>query len=211
MRYRLVVWDFDGTLANTMELALHTYNALAGKHGIKPVEDPDAVRGLSTRTFMKQHGISLLKLPFLIRDFQASQKHRMPSVRVFEGLPGVLRTLQDRGIRLGILSSNSRENILACLRANSLEDAFAFVMGYPRLFGKARMMRRLLRREGVAAEHFLYVGDETRDVEAAQKAGVDVAAVTWGFQTSEALADLAPTYLIHHPLDLLGLVAQPRR
>ena len=54
------------------------------------------------------------------------------------------------------------------------------------------------------------VGDEVRDVEAAQKAGVDVAAVTWGFQSSEALADLAPTYLIHHPMDLLGLVAHTR-
>jgi phosphoglycolate phosphatase len=128
-------------------------------------------------------------------------------VRVFDGLPGVLRELLNQGVRLGILSSNSRENILACLRGNGLEDVFTFVMGYPRLFGKAKAMRRLLRSEGVPAEQFLYVGDEVRDVEAAQKAGVDVAAVTWGFQTPEVLSSLEPTYLIHHPTDLLGLVA----
>jgi phosphoglycolate phosphatase len=210
MRYRLVVWDFDGTLANTMELALHTYNELAGKHRIKPVEDPAAVRGLSSRTFMKRHGISLFKLPFLIRDFQATQKNHMPGVRIFDGLPGVLHRLLDQGVRLGILSSNSRENIQACLRANGLEDVFTFVLGYPRLFGKAKAMRRLLRSQGVAPGQMLYVGDEVRDVEAAQKAGVDIAAVTWGFQTPEVLANVGPTYLIHQPDDLLGLVAQPQ-
>jgi phosphoglycolate phosphatase len=67
MRYRLIVWDFDGTLANTLALALPTYNDLAARHGFRRVDDPAAVRGMGTWAFLQQHGISLVRLPLLLK------------------------------------------------------------------------------------------------------------------------------------------------
>jgi phosphoglycolate phosphatase len=104
---------------------------------------------------------------------------------------------------MGILSSNSAENISACLRANTVEEVFDFVVGYPRLFGKARAIRRLLKREQIEPGDFLYIGDEMRDVEAAKKAGVDVGAVGWGLHALELLAQLRPTFLWPTPTDVL--------
>jgi len=143
MRYRLIVWDFDGTLANTMALALATYNDLAVRHGFRQVDDPTAVRGMGARAFLKQHGIPLLRLPFLVREYLATTRSRMGESRLFDGLPELLRTLKASGCRQGVLSSNSAENIGVCLRANAVEDVFDFVVGYPRLFGKGRAIRRL--------------------------------------------------------------------
>jgi len=115
MRYRLIVWDFDGTLANTMALALATYNDLAARHGFRRVDDPTAVRGIGARVFLKQHGISLVRLPSLVREYLAATRSRMEEIRLFDGLAGLVRKLKASGCRQGVLSSNSAENsVSAC-------------------------------------------------------------------------------------------------
>lgn len=195
MRYRLIVWDFDGTLADTMALALATYNDLATRYGFRQVDDPAAVRGMGTRAFLKQHGISLVRLPLLVKAYLAATRSHMKEIGLFDGLPELLRTIKASGCRQGVLSSNSAENIGVCLEVNGMEDVFDFVIGYPRLFGKGRAIRRLLKKEKVEPAQFLYIGDEVRDVEAAKEAGVDVGAVAWGFHTPEQLSKEGPTYL----------------
>jgi phosphoglycolate phosphatase len=207
MRYRLIVWDFDGTLANTMALALATYNDLAARHGFRPVDDPAAVRGMTTRAFLRQHGISLLRLPLLMREYWAVTRQHMPLVRVFDGLPEVLARLMASGVRQGVLSSNSAANIRACLSANGVEEHFDFVIGYPRLFGKGRTIRRLLKKDGIEPARFLYIGDEVRDVEAAKEAGVAVGAAGWGFHTMDQLSSAAPTYLWSAPAEVLSTLS----
>jgi phosphoglycolate phosphatase len=206
MRYRLVVWDFDGTLADTFTLALSTYNRLAARHGCMPVQDPETIRRLPTREFLRQHRVSLVRLPLLIRDYLAEQRKWVDQVRLAPGVADTTARLRSAGVRLGILSSNTKDTILACLTANGLADTFEFVVGYPRLLGKARAMRRILRQQAVAPSEFLYVGDEVRDLEAAREAGVDVAAALWGFQSPEILERERPTHLLRQPTDLLGLV-----
>jgi len=204
MHYRLIVWDFDGTLANTMALALATYNDLAARHGFRQVDDPTAVQGMGARVFLKQHGIPL---PSLAREYLAATRHRMQEIQLFDGLPDLVRMLKASGCRQGVLSSNSAENIGVCLRANAVEDVFDFVVGYPRLFGKGRAIRRLLKKEGIEPTQFLYIGDEVRDVEAARQAGVDIAAAAWGFHTPEQLSQESPTYLWSSPNDAAQALA----
>jgi phosphoglycolate phosphatase len=204
MRYRLIVWDFDGTLADTLALSVQTFNALAGRHGFRPLDDLDAVRSLNTKAFFRYHKIPLWKLPMLAAEYRAAVGAHMASVRLFAGLAEVLRGLRGAGFRQGVLSSNTAENVRACLEANAAGEAFDFVVGYPRLFGKATAIRRLLRRQAVGPREFLYVGDELRDVEAARKAGVDVAAVAWGYHAPEVLARQTPTYFWKSPDDALA-------
>jgi phosphoglycolate phosphatase len=208
LRYRLLVWDFDGTLADTMALALLTYNAMATRHGFRPVEDVDAARRMTVWSFLRRHEIPPIRLPQLAREYLSAIRGRMAGIRLYDGVPHMLRTLQAAGCRLGVLSSNTAENIAACFQANGVEDLFGFVIGYPRLFGKERAIRKLLQREGLQPKHILYVGDEVRDVKAARKAGVDIAAVAWGFHSLDLLSRYAPTYLWTKPSEVLpALVA----
>jgi phosphoglycolate phosphatase len=195
MRYRMIVWDFDGTLADTLALALATYNDLAAQYGCLPVADPVAVRSMDTRTFLRQHRITWWRLPRLVRAYHAATKDRMMTIRLFDGVPEILRKLQASGCRQGVLSSNSTDNIRACLSAGGVEGVFDFIVGYPRLFGKARVLRRLVKRAIVPPRQFLYVGDEGRDMEAAKKAGVHSAAVCWGIHGAELLSQQAPTFV----------------
>lgn len=206
MGYRYVIFDFDGTLADSLASAVAIFNRLAPQFRLTPVADLEAARSTPTRVLLKQMGLPFWKLPRLVRAFQAAAAAEADGLRLFPGVPAALAELAGRGYTLGVLSSNREDTIRRCLRANGVEHHFAFVVGYPKLFGKAKALRRILKAERADRADVLYVGDELRDVEAALKARVAVAAVTWGFHAEGLLAGAGPTYLVREPEELAGLV-----
>jgi phosphoglycolate phosphatase len=206
MRYRYVIFDFDGTLADSLAAAVAIFNRLAPQYRLTPLADLEAARSTPTRALLKQTGVSFWKLPRVVRAFQAAAAEEAEGLRLFAGLPAALAALASRGPTLGVLSSNREDTIRRCLRANGAEQYFAFVVGYPKLFGKAKALRRILKAERANPAEVLYVGDELRDVEAAVKAKIAVAAVTWGFHAESLLTGAGPTYLVRDPGELAGLV-----
>jgi phosphoglycolate phosphatase len=209
MSFRLIIWDFDGTLADSRGVALEIFNGLAAELGHRPVTEPEAVRGLSSREFMREHRVSFWRLSRLVRRFQAAVAARANDLLIFPGVADVLAGLQSRGARLGVLSSNREDVIRRCLRAANVEDCFGFVIGCSRFFGKGRALRRILRAEGVAPADAAYVGDEVRDVEAAKSVGMSAIAVSWGFQSEAILRRSCPDRIITETQQLLGLLHDP--
>lgn len=207
MRYPLVVFDFDGTLADSLASAMAIFNRIGPGLGLKPVADLEAARSMPTRQFLRQIGVRFWRLPKVIRAFQAASAEHAAELRLHDGVAGMLRGLHGNGHRLGVLSSNREDVIRTCLRANGVEELFAFVIGYPKLFGKAKALRRILKAEKLAREDVLFVGDELRDVDAGHKAKVATAAVTWGFQTEKLLQTGNATYLVRRPEELVAITA----
>jgi len=210
MPYKLVVWDFDGTLADSLPAAVGIFNRLAPEMGFRPLDDVTAARGMSMRQLLRRQGISLWRLPRLVRRYHDAAAEGADQLKLAAGLPAALAAVAGSGARLGVLSSNREDNIRRCLRANGAEGHFAFVVGYPRLFGKAKALKRILRAERLTRSDVLYVGDELRDVEAAKRAGVRVAAVTWGFHTEALLRSGEPDFVVRDARDLVGLMTQDR-
>ena len=207
MNYRLVVFDFDGTLADSMLATVQIFQEIGPGLGLKPFADLNAARHMPTRKVLKAVGATFWKMPKIVRAFQAAAALHAPHLKLHAGVADALAALHATGTRLGILSSNQEANIRKCLAANGVEHLFAFVVGHPQLFGKARAIRRIRKREKIERADFVYVGDESRDLEAAQKAGVSVAAVSWGFHAPELLASMNPTYMLAHPAELVRLVS----
>lgn len=210
MAFKLVAWDFDGTLVDSLPAAVRIFNRLAPEMGFKPLADVAAARATPLRQLLRQQGISLWRLPRVVRKYHAAAAEEAHTLKFAAGVPEVLTALAAGGVKLGVLSSNREDNIRRALRANGVEGHFAFVVGYPRLFGKAKALRRIIRAERVARADVLYIGDELRDVEAAKKAGVAVAAVTWGFQAADLLRGGAPDHLVSDPAELVKLVERGR-
>jgi len=205
MNYRLMVFDFDGTLADSMAASVAIFRKIGPGLGLKPWDDLPAARGMPTRAMMKAVGITFWKLPKVVREFQREAAEHASELKLQPGMAEALESLAARGIPLGILSSNREDNIRKCLAANGVEQLFAFVIGYPHLFGKARALRRIRRHERIERADMIYIGDESRDVEAAHRARIAVAAVTWGYHTPELLRGCEPTYLLDAPGELLEL------
>ena len=208
MPFKLVIWDFDGTLVDSLTGAVAIFNKLAPELGHKPVEDVAKVRAMTMRQFLRQHGVSFWRLPRLVRRFRAAAAEEADQLQMFAGLSPLLAGLHSDGVRLGILSSNHEDNIRRALRTSGAEQYFAFVVGYPKLFGKGRALKRIMRAERLERSDVLYIGDEVRDVEAARKAGIAVAAVTWGFHAESLLRAYNPDHLVTEPAQLTKIVGK---
>jgi phosphoglycolate phosphatase len=209
MAYRLVILDFDGTIADSFPWFLATLGAVAGRHGLRQIDrtEAEALRLHGTREILRRLRVPAWKLPAIIRDMRALKVAAAEEIPLFGGIPDVLRGLKQAGARTAIVSSDSEASIRRTLGSATAAtiEAYACEAG---LFGKAAKLRRVLRATGVALADAVYVGDETRDAEAAAKAGIDFAAVSWGYAAPAVLLAQNPAHLLAEPTDILRLVAR---
>ena len=203
MRYSIILWDFDGTLADTLPGLLRIFNDLAPQFGLEEITDLQTLRDTPPLELLRERGIRWWKLIALRNAIVRRQEEQVDRIRLFPGIPEMLQQLHATGYRLGIVSSNSEQNIRHGLRAAGAEQWFELVVGTWQLLGKHRTLRRALRRTRLPRRQALYVGDEVRDITAARRAGVDAAAVTWGVNTADLLAQYSPVRLIHQPDELV--------
>lgn len=208
MKFRSLVFDFDGTLADTLDEGLRIYNELAREHGLKAIGEGEvgALRNMKLNDFLDHLGIPRRRVPKLLMHGTRRLKKRIASLPLTDGIGPVVRTLREQCEHFGILTSNSVENVQLFLTAHGLQDVFTFVSSTSKLTGKARHLRSIRRTFSIGPDEMIYIGDEIRDVKAAKKAGVAVAAVSWGFNSAEALAASGPEFLLHHPDELRTLV-----
>lgn len=201
-----LVFDFDGTLADTLDMVLTLYNRIAPSYGCKPAGEEIRERILQEpyHVLLKAYGITSLKLAALMVRIRGEMGKQLAEVNVVEGIKEALFELKQQGYRLGVLTSNSRKNVSAFMQHNDLADVFDFIYSGKNLFGKDKVMVQMLAKEGLAKASVLYVGDELRDIEASKKVGLKVVAVTWGLHTKEALEALNPDAVAETPAALVA-------
>ena len=208
MIVKVIIFDFDGTIADTLDTIVGIANRLATQFGYKQT-NPDEVaqlQSLSSQKIIKLTGIPLIKLPFLIRRVRAELNQEISNVTAFPGMKATLIELKKRDVKLGIISSNSKANIITFLEINGLNNIFDFIYTGVKLFGKSKVINRLLKQENIEQKMAIYVGDETRDIEAAVSSQVKAIAVGWGFNSPEVLAAQNPDFLVHHPQELIEII-----
>lgn len=207
-RFRLALFDFDGTLADSEEWFVEAMNASAERFGYRTVskEELEALRGVGNREIVRRMGVPAWRMPAIARHFRSEAARNIHRIHPFPGSLEMLLALREDGVRLAIVSSNSEANIRAVLgpQAASLISDFACESS---LFGKAAKLRRLVRASGVTAPEAIAIGDETRDIEAARKADLAAGAVTWGYATRAALEDSAPDFIFDDFAELVRAVA----
>jgi len=207
MSYRYVIFDFDGTLADSLPFLLSCLGELARHHGFRePTADElPRLRAAALPALLQSLHIPLWQVPRIARHYRQLLAQRGAAVAPFAGIPAALEQLQRSGLRLGLATSNSATSVLQVLP----EAAQLFHDGeydIP-LLGKARRLTRLLRRQGIAARDALYVGDELRDLQAARRAGLACAAVAWGYGCPATLRAQAPDLFFERPAELLRLAS----
>lgn len=203
----VILFDFDGTICDDFKEAILILNKLSDEFGYRKVDanQLEEFREMGTRGILKNLHIPAYKLPFILTRARRELQEKIKEFRPIAGMPEVLSQLSAQKIILGIVTSNTEENVRTFLDRNKL-DYFRWFSTGSSIFGKSRLIKKLLKAEGIAPASTLYVGDETRDVEAARASKVKSAAVSWGFNSKEALALENPDFLIHEPKDLLDIV-----
>ncbi|HAC68449.1 HAD hydrolase-like protein [Pseudomonas sp. JBR1] len=209
MSYRYVIFDFDGTLADSLPFLLSCLGELARTHGFRqpaPEEWPQ-LRAASLTGLLDSLGIPLWRVPRIARHYRRLLAQRGDQVAPFAEIPQALDRLQTSGLQLGLATSNSAAAVHQVLpQAGHLFPDGEFDIP---LLGKARRLARLIRRQGVAPADALYVGDELRDLQAARRAGLGCAAVAWGYGCPTTLRAQRPDLFFEQPAELLRLTSSP--
>lgn len=208
MTQKVIIFDFDGTIADTVDALVTIANRLAGEFGYIPINSQELalLRNLTAREIIKYSGVSLFKIPFLVKKVKGELKHNIHELHLINGIKAALVELHDQGYHLGIITSNSQENVHEFLKCHKLDNLFDFIYSGVTIFGKTTIINNVLRQKQFKPEAVIYVGDETRDVESAKKANIKVIAVSWGFNSSEALGKQNPDFLIHDPSELVSVI-----
>ena len=196
---KYIVFDFDGTIADTYQDILTIVNDLK-KDKYKEIDFED-IRDHGARYLIKKAGIPFWKIPKFV--YQAASKlKRKNNIRLFPEILDVFKELSKK-YKLGILSSNSEENIRIVLKKYKVEDLFEFIYSNSSIFGKHLVLKRMCRKYKINPEDIIYIGDEDRDIIAAKKAKIKIIAVTWGFNSEKLLKEKKPDYLVNNPKEIL--------
>lgn len=208
MKYKMVIFDFDGTLADTLPWLAGMVNTVADKYGFRRIEtsEYDQLRTLDAQRIIKDLGIPVWKLPMIVNHVRALMNNSIGQMALFEGIEGLLHGLAGRGVTLGLVSSNSPENIRSVLGPRNAA-AFRYYECGVALFGKRSKLRKILDKSGIAPSDTIYIGDEIRDIQAAREANVAAGAVAWGYNTVEALQAQQPTALFASVDEIAAAVA----
>lgn len=202
----LLIFDFDGTLAQTLETGVEIFNDVCREYGLEPVtlDEVKELRNLHTRALLDHLGISRLMAVKLGAHIKRLLHDRIGEVNMVRGIKEAILELYDEGFPMGILSSNAAENVRSFLDRNELLDCFRFVEAGVSLFGKTRRIRNVLKQQNVPVERAMYVGDETRDMEASRRAGVCALGVCWGINGREAILTEGPEFCVDDPPQMVA-------
>jgi phosphoglycolate phosphatase-like HAD superfamily hydrolase len=196
-----LLFDFDGTLADSLAAIVAISNRLAPEFGYRPTpfEEVETLKGLTARQLIRHSGIPVLTIPAFLRRLQGELRCESAHIPPCAGMPAVIQALHNQGHRLGVITSNTPEVVRSFLVAHNLESCFFTIAGGSTLFKKGKLIAQCLRQHQLPPGQTVYVGDEVRDVEAARAAGVRSVAVVWGFNNRDRLAAAQPDWLIEVP------------
>jgi phosphoglycolate phosphatase len=193
MKYRMAIFDFDGTLADSFPFFVRVINQLAEQHGFKKI-DLDLVptyRQHSARQLMELVGMPAWKLPFVVKSFTSLMRQNAANISLFEQIDDLLLHLANRDVTLAIVSSNSHENVSRILGPANTKLISQFECGVS-IFGKPARLQKVLKKTGISCHEVIYIGDQVADLEAARKEQVAFGAVSWGYGTIESLREHLP-------------------
>jgi phosphoglycolate phosphatase-like HAD superfamily hydrolase len=207
MQKSVVIFDFDGTIANTLDSIIDIMNNLSDEFNFRKIreEDKEFLRGKRPREILNYLRISMFKLPFVIRKAQREINSHITLLSPSVDMLPILKLLKKNGCQIGIVTTNIEENVRKFLHANNL-DQFDLFYTTKKVFGKDKTISKIIRDLKLDKSNVYFVGDEVRDIEAGIKAGVKTIAVSWGYNTKEALSKENPDFLIDSPEDLEKII-----
>jgi phosphoglycolate phosphatase len=206
MRYRLAIFDFDGTLADSFPWVMSAMDEVADRFKFRRVREGELeeLRHCDAREVMRRLGIPRWKLPMIARYVRTRMAADVGQIELFPGAGEMLEGLAGAGVKLAVVSANGERTIRTVLGPHAAKfEAYA---GGVSLFGKRGKLLRMSRLTGVPADEIMVIGDEIRDLNAARKARMAFGAVSWGITRPEAMATAGAELVFERMSDISNAV-----
>lgn len=208
MKKLILIFDFDGTIANTLPQMIEIGNRLSVKFRFKKIEpaEIEILKDKTSQEIIKHLHIPIMKIPMIAAQAKKDLHKQIAMIEPKQGLKEILLRLKLSGCKMGILTSNSLKNVTKFLEKHAL-NVFDFITPASKIWSKNISLKKVIKKYHFSQKDIIYIGDEIRDIIAAKKAGVKACAVSWGYNSQKALKKHNPDYLINTPQELLQLLS----
>jgi phosphoglycolate phosphatase-like HAD superfamily hydrolase len=204
----VVIFDFDGTIADTFVMQVNIFYKLKPRWPILPKGEIERLRGMAVLQVARELQIPVWQMPFLLMRGRRIMADNIGGVSIIPGMDEAIKQLHAEGHKLYVISTNSKENVNRFLERYDLLKYFTDVYGTSGLLpiNKARVIKRLMRAIDSKPKSAYYVGDDVRDIIAARKAAVHSIAVSWGFNNIKVLSEHKPNVMVFDPAEIIKIV-----
>ena len=207
---KFVIFDFDGTIADTMPFSFSRSLELLRKEKID-LPEKEIIKKIKSNSYlelMKEFKLSWLRIPFMLQIVKQTQRDlysQIDKIKIFPGIKKLLKGLKNNNYRIGILSSNMQRNVNKFIKIKRL-NFFDIIYCESNILGKDQTFRKMMRKYNLKPEEIIYIGDEIRDIVACKKVGIKIIGVSWGLHTFEALQKNGVDYIVKKPSEILKII-----
>ena len=203
----IILFDFDGVLADTLGDMLRYAQEVCDELGVKHTvvqTDLSELDVMSFATFGRACEMPEDLVDEFVRRCTGKFAEKKSPPAIFYGLGEVVRKLAESHV-LAVVTGNTEGNVRAFLEEHGLEDSVRAVYGVDMPGSKAGKILMAKRQFAAEGETVFMVGDSLSDVRAAKEAGVKSIAVSWGHQSVGRLVGAVPDHVVHLPEKLIEL------
>jgi len=205
-----IVFDMDGTLVDTFQLSLRSFNYAAKRFLKRTLTTEEALRipGGTLREQLSNYMPSRA-VPRAMERYHAYYNHHFASgTQVFPGIRGLLFTMHARGIKLAVYTGAGKQIAEYALARSRLSPFFPTVVtadDVNKHKPDPEGLNIAMERIGADSDHTAYLGDHPNDIRASRNAGTKSAGARWGSMHRNELRDLKPDFLFKNPSEALTL------
>jgi phosphoglycolate phosphatase len=213
---KLVIFDLDGTLLNTIEDLGQAANYALERNGYAthsmasyPYFVGNGVRRLMTRVLPEDARDDEI-VDHVLGDFMDYyNQHCTDYTRPYSGMPELLHDLRDMGVQMAVASNKYQLAVDKIIPHYFPDIDFIAVEGHREgvnVKPDPSVVFAILTKAGLAKADTLYVGDSGVDMETARRACIDSVGVTWGFRSKKELVEYHADVIVGSPVDILDVV-----
>lgn len=206
---KIILFDFDGTIADTLLPALNILNGYLKENGYQRItaDDLKKLRHMNPLQIVSHFKFPIWKLPALVKHVRDELSKHVEEIRIFPGVDKLIRDFKKNHYLLAVLSSNSQETIDRFLEFNKI-NVFNYVKCEPNILEKAKLLKKFLKDNRLSPSEVIYIGDEVRDIEACKNVGIQIISVSWGFNDAVSLRKMKPDFLVKKPTEIFNLLKE---
>lgn len=211
--YDAVLFDFDGTFADTGEGMFESIQCAVKALGFEPLDAETLRRFVGPpvfESFRRELGIDAEKADFAVAEYRrAYAENGIFKFRVYDGIFDLLRELNENGIRIAIASAKPQKFLVRIVAHLGIEDLVDYISSPaddkadP---SKTRLINEAVYALKVEKSRVLMVGDRHFDICGANGAGVDSVGVTFGYGSEEELRGAGATFIAHTAADVRNII-----
>ena len=214
MTNKIFIFDYDGVIADSLDMCIETINALGAKYGFPGRLTPDTIATLPSVT--AEDAFSIIGIPAdersrYLDELMEQLKANALKAKLFDGIGNVFKAVKEAGAYLAVNTANGSGTVRRRLQMSGLEELADYIVGADTQGTKSEKIRHIMQKFSANSQDTYMIGDSMGDITEGKKAGVDTIAVTYGWQPKRVLESAEPEFICQSMDELMELIQKKSR